>query len=158
MKYDKLKQDMQLVQEILNQKVAYRDLILKFLGESAFYISEDVENTIQDKTKDAIEIFLEIHQGQRLDKNQQNELVDICNIKDNWGRKLTSYNSLNTYFDAFNYPYIIESKRLRENGTRQYFWFIHNIKSLSQKTQKLIDTDIAENGTPDRQHNPRPPT
>lgn len=158
MKYDKLKQDIQLVQEILNQEIAYRDLILKFLGESAFYISEDVENTIQDRTKDAIEIFLEIHQEQKLDKNQQNELVDICNIKDNWGRKLTSYNSLNTYFDAFNYPYIIESKRLRENGTRQYFWFIHNIKSLSQKTQKLIDTGIAENGTPDRQHNPRPPT
>lgn len=158
MKYDKLKQDIQLVQEILNQEIAYRDLILKFLGESAFYISEDVENTIQDKTKDAIEIFLEIHQGQKLDKSQQNELVDICNIKDNWGRKLTSYNSLNTYFDAFNYPYIIESKRLRENGTRQYFWFIHNIKSLSQKTQKLIDTGIAENGTPDKQHNPRPPT
>lgn len=158
MKYDKLKQDIQLVQEILNQEIAYRDLILKFLGESAFYISEDVENTIQDKTKDAIEIFLEIHQEQKLDKSQQNELVDICNIKDNWGRKLISYNSLNTYFDAFNYPYIIESKRLRENGTRQYFWFIHNIKSLSQKTQKLIDTGIAENGTPDRQHNPRPPT
>ena len=157
MKYDKMKQDMKLVQEILNKDIVYRDLILKFMGESALYISEDVENVIQDKTKDAIEIFLEIHEEQRLNKDKQEELIDICNIKDNWGRKLTSYSSLNAYFEAFNYPYVIESKRLRENGSRQQFWVIHNMKRLSPKVQKLVNTGIAENGTPDEEHNPRPP-
>lgn len=157
MKYDKMKQNMKLVQAILNKDIVYRDLILKFMGKTALYISEDVENVIQDKTKDAIEIFLEIHEEQKLNKDKQEELIDICNIKDNWGRKLTSYNSLNAYFDAFNYPYVIESKRLRENRIRQQFWVIHNVKSLSRKVQKLVNTGIAENGTPDEEHNPRPP-
>lgn len=160
MKYDKLKKDMELVQGILSKMIFYKDLILNHLDRDGILINEDIENTIQDKTKDAIEIFLEIYKDQKLDQDKQKELVDLCNIKDNWGRKLTSANSLNSYFNTFKYPYEIESKRLRENGIRKHFWFIHlsdSEKRLSRKAQKPIYTGIAENGTPDRAYNPRPP-
>lgn len=134
LRYDKLLHDEQLVTDMKEKVTSYRKEILDYLGDSVDGKSIDMEDVIAEKQMDSIEIYLKKHVGIKLSKEQQDEFIKLCNIRDRFNRLQKSIGSIQQYLLNMNYPYKIYSKRFKEKGKLKTYWIISEI----EKTKKQI--------------------
>lgn len=116
--YFKSVNDASLIDEMINLgRYGYcKYFALKF----GFYDSDNDEFTYrlieEDNNNDKIEKYLQEIVGKRLFKRDQEELVEIVNLKDSRGRIQKSLSLLNAYFIENKMSYLLVSKRTRETN------------------------------------------
>ena len=135
-RYEKLLSDEKLVSAMKQKETSYRDEILNYLGETVAYKSVDMEEVEAEKQMDSIEIYLKNHVGMRLSKEQQEEFVNLCNLRDRFNRLQKAIGIIQEYIKK-EYPYKIESKRFKEKGKQVRHWVISdNDKSDECKNKR----------------------
>lgn len=123
LRYDKLLHDKQLVTNMKEKVTSYRNEILNYLGATVSDKSIDMEDVIAEKQMDSIEIYLKKHVGIKLSKEQQEEFIKLCNIRDRFNRLQKSIGVIQEYVKK-EYPYEITSKRVKEKGKQVRHWII----------------------------------
>lgn len=124
LRYDKLLHDEKLVGNMKRKITSYKAEILDYLGATVDGKSIDMEVIIAEKQIDSIEIYLKKHIGIRLSKQQQQEFVKLCNLRDRFNRLQKSIGSIQQYLSSMKYPYEITSNRFKENGRQVRHWII----------------------------------
>lgn len=131
LRYVKLKLDEILIKQMIEETTSYKAEILNLLGESAIEKSVDMSEVEADRTKNIIEIFIEKNVDVLLDKEQQEELVDICKVEDRFHRPQKSISQICAYLDSnYGYKVVSRSKEKRINGKRKKitYWMIKKSK------------------------------
>ena len=116
---------------MIEETTSYKVEILNLLGESAIEKSVDMSEVEADRTKNIIEIFIEKNVDVLLDKEQQEELVDICKVEDRFHRPQKSISQICAYLDSnYGYKVVSRSKEKRINGKRKKitYWMIKKSK------------------------------
>ena len=72
---------------------------------------------------DNLKAWLETHLEQRLFKDEQNELIELCGLKDNRNRLQKSIGILSEYLKE-HYKVQLTSKRVTENKEKKTVWII----------------------------------
>ncbi|MGN8633020.1 hypothetical protein ACTNEW_15935 [Blautia sp. HCP3S3_G3] len=124
LRYDKLLHDEKLVTDMKNKVTSYKEEILNYLGDTVDGKNVDMEDIIAEKQMDSIEIYLKKHIGIRMSKQQQQEFVKLCNLRDRFNRLQKSIGSIMQYLSDMKYPYEIRSERFKENGKQIRHWII----------------------------------
>lgn len=137
-RYERLLSDEKLVSAMKNKETSYRMELLNYLGETVADKNIDMEEVEAEKQMDSIEIYLKNHVGIRLCKEQQKELVDLCNIRDRFNRLQCSIGIVQQYLKNMEYPYKIDSKRFKEKGKQVRHWIISN-EDKSKNDDKEIE-------------------
>lgn len=73
-----------------------------------------------------IKTYLKKNLENRLNKEQQKELIEILNIRDSRNRLQKSVNILNQYLTK-NYEMTVVSKRVKESGKLKTVWIISSL-------------------------------
>ena len=134
-RYEKLLSDEKLVSAMKQKETSYRDEILNYLGETVAYKSVDMEEVEAEKQMDSIEIYLKNHVGMRLSKEQQEEFVNLCNLRDRFNRLQKAIGIIQEYIKK-EYPYKIESKRFKEKGKQVRHWVISDDDKSDERKNK----------------------
>lgn len=114
LRYSKLQDSKELIKRMIDKKTSYRKEILDYLGESANGKSIGISEIKDEKTRDAIQIFIDLHVDQKLDKEKQKKLVELCDIRDRFGRMQKSIGIVNKYLEV-NYGYKITPQKIERN-------------------------------------------
>lgn len=126
LRYSKLKQDQKLIKDMIDKKISYKEKIVEYLGESVLGKSTEISEIENDKIRDAIEIFLDVNMNQKLDKEKQNELIELCGLKDRFGRSQKSIGIISKYLQD-NYLCKIRSKVSKKKGMSVRNWIINKL-------------------------------
>ena len=105
--------------------ISYKELFLGRLGDTMTNII-DLEELEEMQLKDKLAMYLDSILDQRLDKEKQLELIDRINVRVD-GKQQTSYGKLNIGLQMLELPYIIISKRVKENGKLNTVWIVNKL-------------------------------
>ena len=94
-----------------------------------------MEEVEAEKQMDSIEIYLKNHVGMRLSKEQQEEFVNLCNLRDRFNRLQKAIGIIQEYIKK-EYPYKIESKRFKEKGKQVRHWVISDDDKSDERKNK----------------------
>lgn len=72
----------------------------------------------------SIEIWIANHMGKYLEEDEKKELIEICDLKDKYGRRRKSIGIISNYLKD-NYGYTITNKQHRIDGKRVKNWMIN---------------------------------
>lgn len=124
LRYEKLLMDRIFITEIESKRATYRNIMTEYMGEVTYGKHKSMEKIEKQKQIDSIEIYLKDHVDIRLTKDQQKELVVLCNIRDRFNRLQKSIGIIQNYLEDMKYPYTIASKREMIDGLRKTSWII----------------------------------
>lgn len=130
LRYDKLLSDKAMIEAMIKQKTSYREEILSHIGEYKNCV--EMEDIKADQVKDAIEIWITEHIKQYLSKDQQQELIELCDLKDKYGRQQKSIGILSNYLKD-NYKHVIINKQHRVDKKRVKNWVISSCEESDVK-------------------------
>lgn len=104
---------------------------IKFIAKELKYkgwtlLKSDEGGEVMEENENDLEMYLESLVGKKLDKNAQEELINKIDHKVN-RRQVKSYTGLNEGLKLIELPYVIDSKRYRENGKLNTVWIIGKI-------------------------------
>ncbi|WP_102400479.1 DEAD/DEAH box helicase family protein [Haloimpatiens massiliensis] len=103
--------------------ITLKDIIALSLGIKKDVIIDMKTTIIKYSLEEAFEKTI----GKKLYKNDRKELIEFVGLKDSRGRLQKSIGQLNEYLKANNFPYIIISKRIKENNKLKTVWIIENL-------------------------------
>lgn len=92
-----------------------------FRDDNGYYNYRTIE---EDYQKDKIVKFIAKVVGKKLTKEEQNELIDIVDLRDSRNRQQKSIGQLNEYFKENNLKYLIISKK---SDSKRYWEIVDNI-------------------------------
>ncbi|AFM40997.1 DNA/RNA helicase, superfamily II [Desulfosporosinus acidiphilus SJ4] len=101
-----------------------------FRDDNGYYNYRTIE---EDYQKDKIVNFMAKVVGKKLTKEEQNELIDIVDLRDSRNRQQKSIGQLNEYFKANNIKYFIISKK---SGPKRY-WEVKEDNAQNKMGQNL---------------------
>ena len=131
LRYDKLVGDEALIIRMKNKEISYRTIVISKIGDIARERSMDIENIKAEVVKTDLDIWLELHVNKRLSKQEQAELINLCDIKDKFNRKQKSIKVVSAYIEQ-NFPYKLQSKVFKEEGKSVRNWQLTPRKKKSQ--------------------------
>lgn len=155
LRYKKLLSDEDLIRKMKYKKTTYKSEILCYLGYTVAKKSKKIEEIKRERIKDAIEIFLESHVDKILSDKEKDSFINVCNLRDSFNRQQRSIGVLNQYLENnIDYPYIISSERVREDGKRVRKWIIRKkigekLDSQNDKCNEIIDNKGNKNSDDD---------
>ena len=126
MRYNKLIQDKAIIKDMIDKNTSYKQEILDYLGDTADGKSVDISEVENERIRDIIEIFIEQNLDQRMDKDKQTELVNMCGLKDRFGRSQKSIGQISKYLED-NYGYEVISKVCKIDGKSVRKWIIKKL-------------------------------
>ena len=127
LRFEKLLSDEAVILDMKEKRTSYKEEILKYLGETVSDKSVELEDIVQEKVQDIIEIYLQNNVDKKLSKDEQKSFVDVCDIRDRFNRQQTSIGQIRQYLEV-NYFYTVQSKRFKEKGKLVTYWIIRKIE------------------------------
>ena len=141
LRYDKLIEDETLIIRMKDKEISYRTIIIQKIGDIARERSMDVKDIKAEAVKTDLDIWLELHAEKKLTKQEQSELVGLCDLKDKFNRKQKSIKVVSAYIEQ-NFPYRLQSKVFKEEGKSVRYW------QLTPRKKKKQDAEPEESEPP----------
>lgn len=106
-------------------KLTYRVMILNYLGDS---ITDNVSEIsfVEICKRSELESFIEKHINQKLFKDEQQQLIDVCNLRDNRNRQQRGIKIINAYLEENHLQFEIISDR-ETTGRQLRYWLIKTL-------------------------------
>ncbi|CDX03334.1 hypothetical protein SDC9_15172 [bioreactor metagenome] len=109
----------------IDKNFAFIHTQLTWLGLGhTFDESNLIEGVALESKKESMKDYLDNMVGQKLFKDEQQNLIDIVDLRDSRNRQQKSYGQLNEYFKANNLKYMIVPKK---SNSIRYWLIINNI-------------------------------
>ena len=119
--YYKTLDDLDTINIIKYKAGSYKQFILDLFDYKDLYVELDKESVNKNME---LEAYLDSIKGQKLDKEQQKELIDKIDLRVD-GKRQKSYTKLNTGLEMIHLPFVIIPKR--DNSHR--YWTVEKIES-----------------------------
>lgn len=73
---------------------------------------------------------------QQMDDLEKDKFIDMLDYRFN-GRQIRAISKINREFEVHDIPYLIESKRVQENGERKFYWFIREAEDENESEAEI---------------------